>query len=209
MNPQTKAGSNGIIENVKPINYICPDRKRYLDAKKNPNRKEEDGHPRDCPYGHNPMELDIIPTTKNNPVAERANAQRLTLKLMRGDLGLKKDKNKEFEEPEGNKANYFKKSADIEFHANQFPTYKNIYEQTKENLSIVYTKQDRALRKNKSTKPFVPASRGGIEDLSVFAPFYPDEKKGGEDAEGENEKPSKSVWDLENPSVKPWAEDNV
>lgn len=122
------------------MSYVCPDRKKYLDTKNCPYRKEENcikhpnGHPRDCPYGHGPMELDIIPTTKNNPIAEKANAQRLTLKLMKGDLGLKKDKDKEFEEPEGNKANYFKKGADIEFHANQFPTYKNIYEQTKENL---------------------------------------------------------------------------
>jgi len=136
LHPVTKVGENGkkIEQAPKKLVLVCPDRKKYLDTKNCPYRKEENcpkhpnGHPRDCPYGHGPMELDIIPTTKNNPMAEKANAQRLTLKLMRGDLGLKKDKDKEFEEPEGNKANYFKKGADIEFHANQFPTYKNIYE---------------------------------------------------------------------------------
>lgn len=123
------------------MNYTCPDRKKYLDHK-NGRRKEDspNAHTRDCPYGHGPMELDIIPTAKNNPRAENANAKRLTLALMKGDLGLKKDKDKEFEEPEGNKANYFKKGADIQFHSNQFPTYKNIYEQTKANLEVVYAK---------------------------------------------------------------------
>jgi len=60
------------------------------------------------------------------------------------------------------------------------------------------------LRKNKTQKPFVPASQGGIEDLSVFAPFYPDERQGGEEAEGEGEKQTRKIWDLENPSIKPY-----
>lgn len=94
--------------------YMCKKRKAYLDTK-NCIYKNKDfcpkhaTHPADCPHGHGPMELDIIPTAKGNPQAERANAQRLTLKLMKGDLGLKKDKGKEMEETEGTKANYFKK----------------------------------------------------------------------------------------------------
>jgi len=42
-----------------------------------------------------------------------------------------------------------------------------------------------AMRSNKPSKPFVPASQGGIEDLSVFAPYYPSETKGGEGEEAD------------------------
>lgn len=85
---------------------------------------------------------------------------------------------------------------------------KNIYDQTSKNLSVVHTKQDRALRKNKTQKPFVPASRGGVEDLSVFAPYYPDEKNR-QDEEGDTDKAPKSVWDIADPDVKPWAEEDA
>lgn len=148
LHPVQKTDSNGKkIESshVKPMVYVCPDRKKYLEykncslslSKEQIDLKYPNGIPRDCPYGHGPMELDIIPTLKNRPSAEKANSKRLTLGLIRGDLGLKKDKDKEFEEPESNKANYFKKGADIRFHDNQFPAHKNIYEQTKDNLEVV------------------------------------------------------------------------
>jgi len=38
----------------------------------------------------------------------------------------------------------------------------------------------------------------------VFAPYYADEKQGGEEAEGEGEKQTRKIWDLENPSIKPY-----
>lgn len=70
-------------ENLRKHGF-CNARKAYLKTKDCKYKKDTDhkckhqwpNHPKDCPYGHGPMELDIIPRESTNPHAEAANEKR-------------------------------------------------------------------------------------------------------------------------------------
>lgn len=66
------------------------------------------------------------------------------------------------------------------------------------------TKQTRLLKTNKSIKPFVPPSYGGIEDPTMFAPY--DDREPFNEEENKEEEAKPRFYERDNVFRKPFEE---